>query len=60
MLGGVPLIFREGRVKNKGKWTKSREFPCNARGEVGNSRPEFWQIPLVSIFRHSITILLHY
>ena len=46
--------------ENQGKWTRNREFPCNTHGEVGNSRAEFWKIPLVSIFRHSITILLRY
>ena len=29
-------------------------------GKWGNSGPKVWQVPLLSIFRHSITFPLHY
>ena len=35
--------------QNQGKWIKHREFPSYARWKVGNSRPEFWKIPLLYI-----------
>ena len=47
-----------GKIMENG--SKTGKFPCYAHGEEENSRSEFSQIPLVSISRHSITILLHY
>ena len=47
-------------MEKSGKMDQKQGIPLQCEGEVGNSRPEFWQIPLVSIFRHSITVLLHY
>ena len=47
--------FQEGTV---GKIRENGEFFYYA--QVGNSELKFWQVPLLSIFRHSITIRLHY
>ena len=58
MLGECPN-FQGGMGGKIRGMDKNKEFSCYACGNVGNSGPEFWQIPLVSIFRHSITILLH-
>ena len=39
---------------------ENREYYCHAHSEVGNFRPEFWQIPILTNFGHSATIMLHY
>ena len=35
-------------MENQGKWTINREFLYYAHRKVDNSRPEFWQVLLVS------------
>ena len=55
-IGGNVLISSEGQLENNGKQGIPLLFTMGSL----QSGPELRQIPLLSIFGHSATILLHF